>query len=343
MTEPDLARSDGAPGTAVTRTMRAIVQDTYGGVDTLQLRQVATPVPGDDEVLVAVRAASAHLGDWHLMTGLPYLIRVMGYGLRAPKARVRGTDFAGLVETVGANVTDFQPGDEVFGVADGTFAEYAVAGPNRIAPKPASLTFEQAAAVPTSAVTALQALRDRGRIVPGQQVLVIGAGGGVGTYAVQLAKALGTQVTGVCSTAKVDLVRSLGADQVIDYTREDIAASGRRYDLIIDTAGNRSLSQLRRALAPRGTLVIVGAEGRGRWLAPVDRLLRAMLLSPLVSQRLTTLFATDNTDDLVALARFIEDGSVAPVIGRTFPLADTAQALGYLGAGHARGKVVITL
>ncbi|MDQ3782322.1 MAG: NAD(P)-dependent alcohol dehydrogenase [Actinomycetota bacterium] len=321
--------------------MRAIAQDRYGGVDALELRQMAKPVPGDDDVLVAVRAASAHLGDWHLMTGLPYLIRIMGYGLRAPKATVRGTDFAGVVEAVGGNVTDFKPGDEVFGVAAGTFAEYAVARPGKIAPKPASLTFEQAAAVPTSATTALQALRDRGNIQPGQQVLIIGAGGGVGTYAVQLAKALGAQVTGVCSTTKVDLVRSLGADRVIDYTREDFASSGRRYDLIIDTAGNRPLSQLRRALAPRGTLVIVGAEGGGRWLGPVDRLLRAMLVSPLVSQRLTALFASDSTEDLVALTRFLEDGSVTPVIGRTFPLPETRHAIGYLGAGHARGKVVI--
>ena len=231
--------------------MKAIVQDRYGSADVLELTDIDKPVVGSDDVLVRVHAAGAHIGDWHLMTGLPYLVRILGFGFRAPKARVRGMDVAGRVEAVGTNVTRFQPGDEVFGIGDGAFAEYATARDDKLAPKPANLTFEQAAAVPTSGFTALQALRDEGKVQPGQKVLIIGAAGGVGTFAVQIAKAFGADVTGVCSTSKVDLVRSIGADDVIDYTRDDFATSGQRYDLILDTAGSRPLSQLRRALTPK--------------------------------------------------------------------------------------------
>ena len=251
--------------------MNAVIQDTYGSPEVLELREIDKPVVGDDEVLVQVRAAGVDPGVWHLMTGLPYLVRIMGYGLRTPKVRIRGRDVAGRVEAVGTNVTRFRPGDEVFGICDGSFAEYVCARPDKLAPKPANLTFEQAAAVPISALTALQAIRNTGKVQPGQTVLIIGAAGGVGTFAVQLAKAFGAKVTGVCSTTKLDLVRSIGADEVIDYTREDFADGARHWDLIVDTAGRRSLSQLRRALAPRGTLVIVGGEGGGRWLGGFDR------------------------------------------------------------------------
>lgn len=248
--------------------MKAIVQDMYGSPDVLQLREIDTPVAGEDEVLVRVHAAGVDQGVWHLMAGLPYLMRIAGFGLRAPKNPVRGYDVAGRVEAVGKNVTRFQSGEEVFGTCRGSFAEYACARADRLAPKPSNLTFEQAAAVPISGYAALQAVRDQGKVRPGQRVLIIGAGGGVGTFAVQLAKAFGAEVTGVCSTTKVELVRSIGADRVIDYTREDFADGRSRYDVILDIAGNRSLSHLRRALAPEGTLVIVGGEGGGRWLGP---------------------------------------------------------------------------
>jgi NADPH:quinone reductase-like Zn-dependent oxidoreductase len=263
--------------------MKAIVQDEYGSPDVLELEDIDKPVVKDNEVLVRVDAAGVDPGVWHLMAGLPYVIRIMGFGFRAPKTRVLGTDVAGRVEAVGRDVTEFQPGDEVFGSCDGSFAEYATAREDRIVPKPANLTMEQAAAVPASALTALQGLRDQGQIQPGQKVLIIGASGGVGTYAVQLAKAFGAEVTGVCSTTKVDMVRSIGADHVIDYTRDDFAKGAQLYDLILDTAGNRSLSHLRRALTPQGTLVIVGAETGGRWLGGSDRQIRALMLSPFVS------------------------------------------------------------
>jgi NADPH:quinone reductase-like Zn-dependent oxidoreductase len=267
--------------------MKAVVQDTYGSPEVLELRDIDKPLVGDDEVLVQVRAAGVDPGVWHLMTGRPYLVRVMGYGLRTPKVGVRGRDVAGRVEAVGTNVTRLRPGDEVFGIGEGSFAEYMCARPDKLAPKPANLSFEQAAAVPISGLTALQALRDTGKLRPGQQVLIVGAAGGVGSFAVQLAKAFGAQVTGVSSTTKVDLVRSIGADEVIDYTRQDFADGARHWDLIVDTAGRRSLSQLRRALTRRGTLVIVGGEGGGRWLGGFDRqILRAPLLSGLVRQRL---------------------------------------------------------
>jgi NADPH:quinone reductase-like Zn-dependent oxidoreductase len=322
--------------------MKAIVQDRYGSADVLVLTDIDTPVVGHNNVLVRVLAASAHIGDWHVMTGLPYLGRI-AFGLRAPTARVRGIDVAGRVEAVGKDVTQFQPGDEVFGTCDGAFAEYATARTDRVAPKPANLTFEQSATVPTSGSTALQALRAKGKVQPGQRVLIVGAGGAVGTFAVQVAKAFGAHVIGVCSTTKVDLVRSIGADEIIDYTRDDFAETGQRYDLILDIAGNRSLSHLRRALAPRGSLVIVGGEGGGRWFGGIDRQLRASLLSPFVGQRLGTLISKPNVLDLIALKELIEAGKVTPVIDKTYPLSDVPQAIRYLEEGHARGKVVITI
>jgi NADPH:quinone reductase-like Zn-dependent oxidoreductase len=323
--------------------MKAIVQDEYGSADVLELTDIDTLVAGDDEVLLRVHAASAHIGDWHIMTGLPYLIRIAGYGLRAPRARVRGTDVAGRVEAVGKDASRFQPGNEVFGTCNGSFAEYATARKDKVAPKPANLTFEQAASVPTSGVTALQGLRDVGRVQPGQKVLIIGAAGGVGAFAVQIAKAFGAHVTGVCSTTKVDLVRSIGADDVIDYTRDDFAGTGQRYDLILDTAGNRSVSHLRRALGSRGTLVIVGGEGGGRWFGSVARNLRELMLSPFVSQKLRGLIAKPKGEDLVVLKELIEAGKVTPVIDTTYPLSEVPEAIRHLEQGHARGKVVITV
>jgi len=323
--------------------MRAIVQDTYGSTDVLGLEDISRPEIGEDEVLVRVRAAGVDPGVWHLMTGLPYLVRVAGFGIRAPKTRVRGSDVAGTVEAVGADVTRFQPGEEVFGTCDGAFAEYASAKEERLALKPATLTFEQAAAIATSGFTALQGLRDRGEVEAGQKVLVIGASGGVGTSAVQIAKALGAEVTGVCSTRNVDMVRSIGADHVIDYTREDVADGTRSYDVILDTAGNRSLSLLRGALTKRGTLVIVGGEGGGRWIGAVGRTLKALLLSPLVSQRLRAFISKESSDDLEVLRQFVEAGHLTPVIDRTYPLNETADAIAYIAEGHARGKVVVTV
>jgi len=323
--------------------MKAIVQDTYGSPDVLQLRDMDKPEVRDRDVLIRVHAAGVDPSVWHLMTGMPYLVRIMGYGLRAPKARVRGADVAGRVEALGADATQFQPGDEVFGICNGSFAEYALAREDKVAPKPANLTFEQAAAVPISASTALQGLRDKGKVQPGQKVLIIGAAGGVGTFAVQLAKSFGAEVTGVCSTTKVDLVRSIGADDVIDYTRDDFADGARRYDLILDCAGNRSLSHLRRAITPKGTLVIVGGEGGGRWFGGVERLLGALILSPFVGQKLHGLLAKVRKEDLPFLRELIEAGKVTPVIDRTYPLSEASDAIRYQQEGHARGKVVITV
>ena len=331
------------PNPAWENAMKAIVQDRYGTADVLKLEDIDKPKAASGDVLLRVHAASAHIGDWHFMTGLPYLFRIAGSGLRAPKTRVRGTDIAGRVEAIGKDVTRFQPGDEVFGICDGAFAEYATARQDKIAPKPANLTFEQAATAPTSGSTALQALRDAGKVQPGQKVLIIGAAGGVGSFAVQIAKAFGAHVTGVCSTTKVDLVRSIGADHVIDYTRDDFAETGQRYDLILDIAGNRSLSHLRRGLAPRGTLVIVGGEGGGRWFGGIDRQLRAQMLSPFVSQKLGTFIAKQKGDDLVVLKELIEAGKVVPVIDTTYPLSEVPEAIRHLEEGHARGKVIITV
>jgi NADPH:quinone reductase-like Zn-dependent oxidoreductase len=324
--------------------MKAIVQDRYGSADVLELGDVDLPVPKDDEVLLRVHAAGVEPGVWHLMTGMPYLVRLLGYGLRRPKVRVRGRDVAGRVEAVGKDVTEFRPGDEVFGICEGSFAEYACARADKLVPKPANLTFEQAAVVPISGLTALQGVRDRGQVQPGQRVLVIGAAGGVGSFAVQLAKAFGAEVTGVCSTTKADLVRSIGADQVIDYTREDFADGTRHWDLILDTAGNRSLSQLQRALAPKGTLVLVGGEGGGRWLGGFERqLFWAPMRSPFVGQKLRSLASKERKEDLQTLRELIEAGKVTPVIDRTYPLAEAPEAIRYLAQGHPRGKVAVTV
>ena len=289
-----------------------------------------------------VHAAGVDRGVCHLMTGLPYLTR-LAFGLRVPKTTVPGMDLAGVVEAVGKSVSRVEPGDEVFGVGKGTFAEYALAREEKLAPKPANLTFEQAAVVAISGLTALQGLRDHGRIEPRQEVLIIGASGGVGTFAVQIAKAFGGRVTGVCGAAKVEMVRSIGAYHVIDYTREDFAEGDPRYDLILDIGGSSSLSRLRRALAPKGTLVIVGGEGGGRWLGGTDRQLRAMMLSPFVGQKLLAFVSPENHEDMMALKELIEAGKVAPVIDRTYPLSEAPDAIGYVGGGHAKGKVVITV
>ncbi|MBE1497571.1 NADPH:quinone reductase-like Zn-dependent oxidoreductase [Amycolatopsis lexingtonensis] len=318
--------------------MKAIVQSRYGSPDLLEFRDVGRPSPGAGEVLVRVHAAGVDPGVWHLTTGQPYLLRLLGFGFRRPKQPVRGLDFAGTVEETGDGVTRFRPGDEVFGIGKGSFAELAVAGQDLVAAKPTRLSFEQAAAVLVSGGTALQAVRDAGDVRPGQRVLVIGAAGGVGSFAVQLAKAFGAHVTGLCSTAKTDLVRALGADHVVDYTREDFAAE--RYDLIVDTAGLRSLTRLRRALTPRGTLVIVGGEG-GRWFGGIQRVLVAALLNPLVRHRLRGLVARERGADLETLRELIEAGKVTPVLDRTYPLADAAAAIGHLHAGRAAGKVVL--
>jgi NADPH:quinone reductase-like Zn-dependent oxidoreductase len=321
--------------------MPAIVRDEYGSADLLELRDIERPVAKDNEVLIHVRAAGVDRGVWHVMTGLPYPNRLAGFGFRAPKNPVVGADVAGVVEAVGAGVTKFQPGDEVFGIATGSFAEYAVAPEDKLAPKPANLSFEQAAVVAISGLTALQALRDHGKVQPGQKVLIIGASGGVGTYAVQIAKAYGAEVTGVCSTTKVDLVRSIGADHVIDYTRDDFAEGDERYDLIIDIGGNSSLKRLRRALTPKGTLLITGGETDGRWLGGFDRQIRAMILSPFVGQKLGTFICSENAEDMIVLKELIEAGKVTPVIDRTYPLSEAPKAIRYLEEGHARGKVAV--
>ncbi|MGA3488129.1 NAD(P)-dependent alcohol dehydrogenase [Micromonosporaceae bacterium DT55] len=326
--------------------MKAIVQDVYGPADVLELRDIDRPSVGDDEVLVRVRAAGVDPGVWHVMTGRPYLLRAVGFGLRRPKVPVRGRDLAGVVEAVGARVTRLRPGDEVYGTCEsGSFAEYATARQDRLAIKPANLSFEQAAVTPISGMTALQGLRDCAGLRPGQRVMVIGAAGGVGSFAVQIAKAFGATVTGVCSTAKVDLVGSLGAADVIDYTHSRIDVNGTRYDVIIDTAGNRPVSLLRRALTPRGTLVLVGGEnGGGRLLGGYDRqMLRAPLMSIFTSQRLRNLMAKEHAADLEELGQLIDSGAVTPVIDRAYPLADAADAIRHLAQGHAAGKTVVTV
>jgi NADPH:quinone reductase-like Zn-dependent oxidoreductase len=323
--------------------VKAIVQDAYGSADVLELRDIDKPEVGDNEVLVRVHGAGVDRGVWHLMTGQAYLIRLAGYGVRRPKNPVRGREVAGRVEATGKDVTRFQPGDEVMGTGEGSFAEYARAREDKLAPKPTNLTFVQAAAVPISASTALQAVRDKGQVQPGQKVLIIGASGGVGTFAVQLAKAFGADVTGVCSTAKVDLVRSIGADHVIDYTREDFAGTGQRYDLILDIGGNRSISHLRRALPAEGTLVLVGGEGGGRWIGGMERQVWALAISPFVRQKLKMFVAREHYEELQVLSELIEAGKITPVIDRTYPLSQAADAIRYLEKGHARGKIVITV
>ncbi len=322
--------------------MKAIVQDQYGPAEVLALRDIDKPTAGKDDVVVRVRAAGVDPGVWHLMTGRPYLVRVMGFGLLGPRNPVRGVDLAGTVESVGQNVTELRPGDDVYGTCDGSFAEYARVAPRRLAPKPASLSFEEAAAVPVSGMTALHGLRDAGELRSGQRVLIIGAGGGVGAFAVQLAKAFGAVVTGVCSTSKLVLVRTLGADHVIDYTRESLSQGDAPYDLVLDTAGRRPLDELRRLLTPQGRLVLVGGEGGDRWLGGFQRQICAPLWSAFSPQKLIGLVSEERQADLLTLTELIEAGKVRPVI-RTYPLRDAAQALRYLERGHARGKVVLTV
>jgi NADPH:quinone reductase-like Zn-dependent oxidoreductase len=321
--------------------MKAIVRDRYGSADVLHVGDVELPQVGEEEVLVRVRAAGLDRGAWHIMAGLPYLLRSAGYGLRRPKIAGLGSELAGVVEAVGAKVTGLEPGEAVFGTCSASFAEYASTEPDKLARMPANLSFEQAAAVPVSAVTALQALRDHGRVHAGQYVLVIGASGGVGTFAVQIAKALGANVTGVSSTKKLDLVRSLGADHVIDYTQADIAGGGRRYDVVLDVGGNRPLSQLRRMLTGDGTLVIVGGEGGGRWTGGIHRQLGTIAVSPFVRQRLGTFIAKPNSADLDALRALIEAGSVTPAIDRVVALDQAPDAIRDLVGGQVRGKIVI--
>ncbi len=322
--------------------MKAILRRSYGPAEVLEFGDVDQPAIKPGEVLVRVRAAGVDRGVWHVMTGLPYLGR-LAFGLRRPRNPVLGMDVAGVVEAVGEEVTALRLGDEVFGTCNGAFAEYAAVREDRCAPKPAGLTFEQAAALPTSAVTALQAVRKQGRVQAGQRVLVIGAGGGVGSYAVQIAKASGAHVTGVCSTGKVDLVRSLGADEVVDYTSTDITESGQRYDVVLDIAGNRSLRQLRRVMTPRGTLVIVGGEGGDRLTGGLDRQFRAVLLSLVVRQRMRFFVAVARRPDLETIRELVESGAVRPAVDRTYPLVEAAQAVRDMAEGRVRGKAVVTV
>jgi NADPH:quinone reductase-like Zn-dependent oxidoreductase len=323
--------------------MRAILQERYGSADVLEFRDVQEPVVGENDVLVRVRAAGCGPDVWHVMTGLPYLARP-AIGFRRPKVAVRGGDLAGTVEAVGSSVTGFQPGDPVMGIGQGSFADLAIAPAEKLVPKPARLSFEEAAAAPISGLTALQAIRDVGQVEPGSKVVVVGAAGGVGTLTVQIAKAFGAQVTGVCSTSKVDLVREIGADEVIDYTREDFTDGSKSWDVIVDTAGRRPLSRSRRALTSKGALVIVGGDGGGRLTGGFLRgILGGPLLSLFVGQRLRGFVSKENREDLEALSELIEAGKVTPVIDRTYPLIEAADAIRYLEEGHPRGKVVITL
>jgi len=321
--------------------MRAIAYHDYGPPDVLRCEEIDTPIPGDDEVLIKVRAASVNPRDWRFMRGAPYMIRIMT-GLRRPETTRLGVDLAGEVEAIGRNVTEFQPGDEVFGASLGAFGEYVCADQRSVALKPANVSFERAAAVPTAALTALQALRDKGRVQPGQMVLINGAAGGVGTFAVQLAKWLGAEVTGVCSTRNVALVQSIGADHVVDYTRDDFTRGERRYDLILDIVGNRSLLACRRVMAAQGTLLVVGDSSKGQWLGPLLSPLKAIAISPFVSQTLSPFFTRSSKQDLITLKELLEAGTVVPVIDSTYPLSEVHEAIRYLEEGHARGKVVIT-
>ena len=325
--------------------VKAIVYREYGPPqDVLELAEIETPAAGDGDVLVRVQAASVNPGDWDLLNGQPYILRP-AVGIRAPRNGILGLAIAGRVEAVGRNVTEFLPGDVVYaGIRRGGFAEYVAVPETTAAPMPASLTFEQAAAVPVAAVTALQGLRGVGRVQPGQKVLINGASGGVGTFGVQLAKVLGAEVTGVCSARNEDLVRSIGADHVIDYTKEDFTTDGQKYDLIFDNVGNRSLSDCRRALAPDGVLIPNSNKGPGRWIGGyLRRAAGALATSPFVSQKFRPFAATETREDLVALTRLIEAGKVTPIIERTYALNETAEALGHYGRGHARGKLVISI
>jgi NADPH:quinone reductase-like Zn-dependent oxidoreductase len=321
--------------------MKAIVQDKYGSPDVLELKDIDKPVAKDDEVLVRVHAASVSIANWHLLRGIPYIMRI-GTGPLKPRQEVPGVDVAGQVEAVGKNVKQLRPGDEVFGWCKGAFAEHACAGENNFLAKPTNLTFEQAAAVGDSAITALNAVRDQGKVQPGQKVLINGASGGVGTFAVQIAKSFGAEVAAVCSTRNVEMVRSIGSEQVIDYTQEDFTQSGQRYDVMLDVVGNRALSDCRRALTPRGTYVSVGYLDLGRWFG-LARQLKVLSSSPFVRQRMRVFIATPNREDLVVLKDLVEAGEVTPVIDRSYELSEVPDALRYQGEGHTQGKIVIAV
>jgi NADPH:quinone reductase-like Zn-dependent oxidoreductase len=321
--------------------MKAITQDRYGGAATLRLRDVPTPAVDADQILVRVAAAGVDRGAYHLMCGLPYLVRLAGYGLRAPKAPIPGTNIAGTVEVVGEAVRSFRPGDAVYGTCSGAFAEYAVTDEDRVAPTPTQLSLEESAVLPYAGAVSLQAIRDRAKVQPGHSVLVVGASGAVGTIAVQIAKAHDALVTGVCSTASADVVRNLGADQVIDYTRSDFSAGADRYDVVIDVGGNTSLSRLRRVLTPRGTLVIIGGEAGGRILGGVQRQLAALLLSPFVRQKLGTFIAGERADTLRSLNELVDAGHVRPVMERCVPLSHAADAVADLEARRTRGRIAL--
>jgi NADPH:quinone reductase-like Zn-dependent oxidoreductase len=321
--------------------MKAIVQGRYGSPDVLELRDVEKPVPGENEVLVRVRAAAVNIGNWHLLRGIPYAMRP-AVGLFKPKHEIPGLDLAGQVEAVGGSVKQFQPGDEVFGWCDGAFAEYACTDENNLLAKPANLTLEQSAAVGDSAFTALNAVRDQGKVQPGQKVLVNGASGGVGTFAVQIAKSFGADVTGVCSTRNVDMVRSIGADRLIDYTQGDFTQTEQHYDVMLDLVGSRSLSECRRALTARGTYVLVGVADMGRWFG-LARQIKVLSLSPFVRQRMRVFIVRHNREDLVVLKELVDAGKVTPVIDRRYALSEVSEALRYQGEGHPQGKIVIAV
>lgn len=337
----------GKYAAAPANPIKAIVYCDYGTPNVLRVEQVEKPVPNDEQLLVKVHAVAVNPYDWHFVRGTPYIMRMFGVGLRKPKSTRFGVDYSGTVEAVGKNVTGFKPGDDVFGGGSGAFAEYiCVRATRAVALKPANITFEQAASVPIAAITALQALRDSARIQPGQKVLINGASGGVGTFAVQIAKSLGANVTGVCSTRNVDLVRELGADQVIDYTKEDFANSAERYDAILDNVPNHSLADCRRVLTPNGKYIMIGGGGPddNRWIGPFGRVISASILSPFVKQKMSMMMANLNHKDLAELGDLMQSGKVKPVIDRTYKsLSETPEALTYLEAGHARGKVVISL
>ncbi|MFV2074297.1 MAG: NAD(P)-dependent alcohol dehydrogenase [Thermoanaerobaculales bacterium] len=337
------AARGAAPPMGHARTMQAITQERYGAADVLRLSEIQRPTAGTGEVIIEVRAAGVDRGVWHLMTGLPYLIRLLGYGLRRPSHPVLGMDVSGTVVAAGVGVERISVGDEVFGIARGAYAEYAVAEEGKLAHKPENLTFEQAAVAAISGITALQALTDVGRIEPGMRVLVIGASGGVGTYTVQLAKAMGATVTGVASGAKADLVRSLGADYVVDYVGDDYLEGAVRYDLIIDIGGRNPLRRIRRALRPNGTLVIVGGEGGDRWTGGIGRQLRTLVASLFVPQRMTMFISSEAHTHIERLATYLEAGSVVPTIGQRFTLANVAEAMRQLEAGRIRGKAVVVV
>ena len=338
----DCGRITVSPG----NSMKAIVYCDYGGPEVLKLEEVPKPVPNDDQILVKIHAAAVNPLDWHYVRGIPYLARALAMGMRKPKDTRLGVDYAGTVEAVGKNVNQFKPGDEVFGGKNGSLAEYLCARADRsVAVKPANITFEQAAGVAVAAVTALQGLRDKGRVQPGEQVLINGASGGVGTFAVQIAKSLGANVTGVCSTRNLEMVKSLGADQVIDYTREDFTTKGNKYDVILDNVGtNHTLMEFRHALTPKGRYVMVGGGGPndGHWIGPMAQPVKALLLSPFISQKMGFFVANLNKKDMQILADLMESGKVTPVVDRTFKLSEARAALAYLEQGRARGKVIVT-